>query len=220
MHNMPLLLLFNLYRSVISMCWVWLHLLRPQWWPFSRKFWIGIAEKPAKIHLGPAILLPLVWTPMESNFGRVRCGFGRIETHPHQKPLRLWNLWRATRSTRDHVGPFETIAGRCVCGYCCWVLLLGGVGWCWVMLGNVGWCWLLLAVVLSGVGWCWVVLGGVGWCWLVLAVVGCCWLLLAVVGFCWLLLAVVGDTTCVTLNIPSPCQKRQWSNSDYLWSSF
>ena len=40
-----------------------------------------------------------------------------------------------------------------------------------------------------------------------LAVVGCCWLLLAVVGFCWLLLAVVGDTTCVTLNIPSPCQK-------------
>ena len=79
----------------------------------------------------------------ESNLGRVRCGFGRVETHPHQKPLRLFNLRRATRSARDHVGPFETIAGRCVCGYCCWVLLLGGVGWCWVMLGGVGCCWLL-----------------------------------------------------------------------------
>jgi hypothetical protein len=85
----------------------------------------------------------------ESNLGRVRCGFGRVETHPHQKPLRLFNLRRATRSARDHVGPFETIAGRCVCGCCCcWVVVLGGgVGWCWVVLAVVGCCWLLLAVV-------------------------------------------------------------------------
>ena len=76
----------------------------------------------------------------ESNLGRVRCGFGRVETHPHQKPLRLFNLRRATRSARDHVGPFETIAGRCVCGCCCcWVVVLGGgVGWCWLVLAVVG----------------------------------------------------------------------------------
>jgi hypothetical protein len=116
----------------------------------------------------------------ESNLGRVRCGFGRVETHPHQKPLRLFNLRRATRSARDHVGPFETIAGRCVCG--CWLLVVGW--WCWVVLaGVVGWCWLLLAVV----GCC---------CWLLLlaGVVGCCWLVLlaGVVGWCcWLLLVIL-----------------------------
>ena len=39
------------------------------------------------------------------------------------------------------------------------MVVLGGVGWCWVVLGGVGWCW----VVLGSVGWCWVVL--VWWCW-------------------------------------------------------
>jgi hypothetical protein len=62
-----------------------------------------------------------------------------------------------------------------------------GVG-CWLLGGGVGWCWLVL---LAGVWYCWLVLlaGVVGWC---------CWLVL---------LAVVGNTTCVTVNIPSPCQK-------------
>ena len=37
----------------------------------------------------------------ESNFGRVRCGFGRIETHPHQKKLARCRIFHATVTNID-----------------------------------------------------------------------------------------------------------------------
>ena len=37
-------------------------------------------------------------------------------------------------------------------------MVLGGIGWCWVVQGGIGWCW----VVLGDIGWYWVVLGGIG----------------------------------------------------------
>ena len=79
----------------------------------------------------------------------------------------------------------------------CWVVL-GGVGWCWVVLGGVGWCW----VVLGGVGWCWVVLGGVGWCWVVLGGVGWCWVVLGGVEWCWVMLGDVDPSPRPTVSLP------------------
>ena len=42
----------------------------------------------------------------------------------------------------------------------------------WVLVGVVGWCWLVGSFVGWLVGWCWLVLAGVRWCWLVLVGVG------------------------------------------------
>ena len=64
----------------------------------------------------------------------------------------------------------------------CFRRLLEVFGGCWVLLGVVGWCWVVL---LGVVGCCWVLLGVVGCCcWVLLlgVVVGCC--LGVVVGCC------------------------------------
>jgi len=50
-------------------------------------------------------------------------------------------------------------------------MLLGALGYCWVLLDVVGGSWLL-----SG--------AAVGCCWVLLDVIGCCWMLLGAVGGC------------------------------------